>query len=149
MRVLMRGGLGWAAVWLTVWLAGCAKATNGPEPLPLDRVNCARCGMLISSDANAAEAQTSGDDTRFYDDIGCLARDPAAAAPSIARFVRLAGGAGWATTESAWFAFSASARTPMAHGILAFAAEADARAADREGRARTWTEIASSSGEAP
>jgi hypothetical protein len=97
--------------------------------------------MLISSEVNAAEAQTPGEDTRFYDDIGCLVRDPVAAKPSTQRFVRLANSTGWALADSAWFALSASAVTPMAHGLQAFTTEAEARAADRQGRARSWHDV--------
>ena len=126
-----------SAVWL---LAGCGTAPPGPEPIPLDRVNCARCGMLISNDANAAQSQVDGHPTRFFDDIGCLASEPAAQPDSTRRYVRLASGA-WSTPDAAWFARSATARTPMDYGILAFATADEARAADRDGQARQWPAI--------
>jgi hypothetical protein len=97
--------------------------------------------MLISTTANAAEALVQGEDARFYDDIGCLAKDPTALGASTERFVRLANRTGWAATESAWFALAPGANTPMAHGVFAFATEAEARAGDRAGRARKWDEI--------
>lgn len=125
----------------TVWLlAGCGTAPPGPEPIPLDRVNCARCGMLISNDANAAQSRVDGHPTRFFDDIGCLASEPAAQPDSTRRYVRLASGA-WSTTEAAWFARSRTARTPMDYGFLAFATANEARAADREKQARQWPAI--------
>ena len=92
------------AVCATVLLVGCGVRGNGPEPLPLDRVDCARCGMLISSDANAAEAIVPGAGTRFYDDIGCMAGDPAAVKAGVERFVRLADGTGWIPADAAYFA---------------------------------------------
>ena len=125
------------AVWL---LAGCGAAQPGPEPVPLDRANCARCTMLISSDVYAAQSQAHGRPTRFFDDIGCLASDSDATADDAHRYVRLVSGA-WATTEAAWFARSASARTPMDYAILAFATEEEARAADRDGQAHQWPAI--------
>lgn len=124
-----------------VLLAGCGVRGNGPEPLPLDRVDCARCGMLISSDANAAEAIVPGGGTRFYDDIGCMAGDPAAANAGVERFVRLADGTGWIPADAAYFAASAAV-TPMAHGLVAFASEGGAVAADRDARPRRWDEVA-------
>ena len=99
--------------------------------------------MLISTDTHSAQSQAHGRSTRFFDDVGCLAADPDAMAGDANRYVRLVSGA-WATTESAWFARSASAKTPMDYGILAFATEAEARAADREGQADQWPAIVSS-----
>lgn len=97
--------------------------------------------MLISSAANAAEALAPGEETRFYDDIGCLASDPAAGRPGVRRFVQEADAAGWLDADAAYFAFSESVSTPMAHGVLAYASEPKARAADRDGRARTWADV--------
>jgi copper chaperone NosL len=128
---------------IVLWLlTGCGAAPPGPEPIPLDRVNCARCTMLISSDSNAAQSQAHGRSTRFFDDIGCLAADPEAHAGDANRYVRLVSGA-WATTGDAWFARSASVRTPMDYGILAFATADEARAADRDGQAYQWPAIVS------
>ena len=98
--------------------------------------------MLISSDTHAAQSQAHGRSTRFFDDIGCLAADPDARASETNRYVRLVSGA-WATTDAAWFARSASARTPMDYGILAFETEDEARTADREGQAHQWAAIVS------
>jgi hypothetical protein len=96
--------------------------------------------MLISSDANAAQSQAHGRSTRFCDDIGCLAADADAQDDGTNRYVRLVSGA-WATTDAAWFARSASAKTPMDYGILAFATADEARAADRDGQAYEWPAI--------
>jgi hypothetical protein len=96
--------------------------------------------MLISSDLHSAQSQAHGRSTRFFDDIGCLAADEDARADDANRYVRLVSGA-WSTTESAWFARSASAKTPMDYGILAFSTEEEARAADRDGQGYDWTAI--------
>ena len=98
--------------------------------------------MLVSSDANGAQSRANGEATRFFDDIGCLAGDTRARAEGTVRYVRLTSG-GWASTESAWYAISRSARTPMDHGILAFSSREEARAADRENQARPWSAIVS------
>jgi hypothetical protein len=96
--------------------------------------------MLISSDANAAQSQAHGRATRFFDDVGCLAADADAQADGTSRYVRLDSGV-WATTDAAWFARSASAKTPMDYGILAFATHDEARAADRDRQAYQWPAI--------
>ena len=98
--------------------------------------------MLISSDIHSAQSQAHGRSTRFFDDIGCLATDSDARADDANRYVRLVSGA-WATTESAWFARSATAKTPMDYAILAFATEEEARAADRNGQSYRWPAIVS------
>ena len=123
-------------------LVSCGGTPGGPEPIPLDRANCARCGMLISSDANAAQSRAPGQPARFYDDIGCLAGHTDARADGTAFYVRLASG-GWAAAEDAWFAQSADARTPMDYGVLAFAGRNEAAAADRDGQAHDWSAIGS------
>lgn len=123
-------------------LASCGAAPPGPEPIPLDRVNCARCSMLISSDANAAQSRVDGHATLFFDDIGCLATEPAAQSDTTSRYVRLVSG-GWSTTDAAWFARSLTARTPMDYGVLAFATADEARAADRDRQAYQWPAIVS------
>jgi hypothetical protein len=96
--------------------------------------------MLISSDANAAQYRIPGRPTTFFDDVGCLATDAGATAEDAQRYVRLASGP-WVTAETAWFARPAEAHTPMDYGILAFATEAEARSADRNGRPLQWAAV--------
>jgi hypothetical protein len=98
--------------------------------------------MLVSSDANAAQSRAPGEATRFFDDIGCLAGDKQAHADGVVRYVHLETG-DWASTESAWFAISRDARTPMDHGILAFASRDEAQGVDRADQARGWPAIVS------
>ena len=129
-----------AASIAALLLTTCGGRRDGPEPIPLDRVNCARCGMLVSSEANAAQSRAPGEASRFFDDIGCLAADAKSRGEGTMRFVRLASG-GWSPAESAWFALSRDARTPMDYGILAFDKEESARAADREQQARRWPAV--------
>ncbi|MCC7416204.1 MAG: hypothetical protein IT176_03610 [Acidobacteria bacterium] len=115
--------------------------------MPLDRVECARCGMLISTETGAAQVVSIGIDTRFYDDVGCLAADwarqPAGATP----FVRP--DSGWIDARTAFFARSSATRTALGSGLVAYADEADARRADREGRAIGWDEARALTGQAP
>ena len=99
---------------------GCAKRSLSPEPLPLDRVECARCRMLISTDSGGGEIVSATEDTRFYDDIGCLAADWEAHHGDARAYVRVAGG--WRDAQAASFAQPADARTAMGSGVVAFAA---------------------------
>lgn len=128
-------------------MAGCTAQARSPEPVPVDRVECAQCRMLVSSDAGSGEIVSAREETRFYDDVGCLiadwshraGRDPAFASASTP-FVRVLGG-GWADARRAWFGRPAGARTAMASGLVAFATEADARAADPSGGVRNWSDV--------
>jgi hypothetical protein len=97
--------------------------------------------MLISSDANGGEILSRSEDTRFYDDIACLAADWASHRGTDAlAFVRVAGG-GWSDVSSASYSHPPGARTPMGSGIVAFRTIADARAADPAGRVLTFDEV--------
>ena len=96
--------------------------------------------MLISTESGGGEIVSTTADTRFYDDIGCLAADWAAHHGEAHAFVRVAGGT-WSDADAASFAQPADARTAMGSGIAAFPTAADARAADRTGRALTFDEV--------
>jgi len=132
---------------------GCAARVSSPVPLPLDRVECARCGMLISSERGSGEVLLPDGDTRFYDDIACLAADwtvrlrsdqalrrHASRPASAQAFVRLANGK-WSDVHDASYAEPADVRTAMGSGLAAFATIAEAQAADREGRALTFDDV--------
>jgi len=104
--------------------------------------------MLISSDAHAGEIVSSREDTRFYDDIGCLAADWAAhrAGPDgFVAFVRVARG-GWTEVHSASYARPDGVATPMGSGIAAFASIAEARAAARDGQVLTFDAVVGAAG---
>ena len=101
--------------------------------------------MLISAESGGGEIVSASEDTRFYDDPGCLAGDWTAHRGDARAFVKLAG-AGWTDAQTASFAQPAGARTAMGSGITAFAAAAEARAADRAGRVLTFDDIVHLSG---
>src|SRR5690242_10075131 len=68
----------WAAMALALAASStiaCTAQAKSPEPVPVDRAECARCRMLVSTEAGAGEIVSDHDDTRFYDDVGCLAAD--------------------------------------------------------------------------
>jgi hypothetical protein len=83
--------------------------------------------MLISTDAGNAEIVSTTSETRFYDDVGCLAADWTAHKADAHAFVR-AGGV-WVDAATAAYGRPAGARTAMGSGVVAFASAADARAA--------------------
>jgi copper chaperone NosL len=105
--------------------------------------------MIVSSEKNAAQLLSAGEDPRFYDDIGCLARDREGRPEGARLYVRGAGPDEWLPVEGSWFAHPPGLATPMGYGIAAFGSEAAARAVDRAGRARRWADEARDAGEKP
>ena len=101
--------------------------------------------MLISTNRGGGEIVSAAEDTRFYDDIGCLAADWEVHRVGARAFVRIADGR-WSDALTSSFAQPADARTAMGSGIVAFAAAAGARAVDRAGRALTFDDIVRMSG---
>ena len=93
--------------------------------------------MLISTETGAAQIVSTTDDTRFYDDLGCLAADWSAHRGEARPFVRTAEGP-WIAAEAASNAQPAGARTAMGSGIAAYQDAAAARAVDRAGRVLTF-----------
>ena len=125
------------ASWSTL---GCTAQARSPEPVPVDRIECTRCRMLISTADGASEIVSAREDTRFYDDVACLAADWHAHGADATAWVRLGDGS-WREARAASYARPAAARTAMGSGLLAFATADAARAADRDGRVRTWNDI--------
>ena len=136
---MRRGGSALALLAALAAALGCARRI-APEPLPLDRYTCARCGMMISEIADAAEYVSEKEETRYYDELGCAAAD-AGHVPIRGRFfVRADGGTRWITADEAFFS-KTTERTPMGHGIFAFSTEARAKARDVDGKARRWADV--------
>jgi hypothetical protein len=95
--------------------------------------------MLISTDTGSGQIISTGEETRFYDDVGCLAADWAAHQRGASAFVRT--GQSWSEAGAASFAHPPAARTAMGSGLVAFARADEARAADRDNRALGWDEV--------
>jgi hypothetical protein len=96
--------------------------------------------MLISTTTGGGEIVSPGQDTRFYDDIGCLAADWAAHHEANAQaYVRI--DAAWREAQAASYAQPDRIQTAMASGIVAFETCEAARAADHAGRSLTFDEI--------
>lgn len=132
----LRGGLLTAALAV---FAACGRGKLDPVAVPVDRVGCARCGMLVSDLRAAAEAVYADEDPRFYDDVGCLAADREAAGGRSELYVET--GRGWVRAGEALYARPEAARTPMGYGFVAFADRREAESRDSEGRARSWDEV--------
>jgi hypothetical protein len=101
--------------------------------------------MLISTEAGAGQIVSAHEETRFYDDIGCLAADWRAHREGATGFVRVQGGA-WVDVRTAAFARPAAARTAMDAGFVAYATAHEAAAADRDGGALGWEEVVGEAG---
>ena len=123
----------------------CATRSLSPEALPLDRVECARCRMLISTEQGGGQIVSADAETRFYDDVACLAADWSTHRDHATAYVRLGSGA-WSEAKDASFARPAGTQTPMGSGLVAFATIAEARATDAGGSVLGWTEIVARTG---
>jgi copper chaperone NosL len=118
---------------LALALAACGQ--SGPaEPQPpeiaygLDA--CAACGMLIDSPQFAAASLTTGGQALKFDDIGDMLvyHQEHPEQQVRAWFVHDYESEAWIRAETAYFVQSSHLHTPMAHGLVAFAQEADAQA---------------------
>jgi len=97
--------------------------------------------MMISDLAHAAQAVAPGEEPRFYDDRGCLAKDSASLPAGAKLYVQLEGGKGWVDVHDAFFAYPDGLRTPMGYGVTAFLTAEGASKADRQRRALRWDEV--------
>lgn len=103
----------------------------------------------MSTDAGAGEIVSSSEETRFYDDIGCLAADWLARRDGDAHaYVRIGTGP-WREAHAAFFAQPRRAETAMASGFVAFETMAAASAADYAGRALTFDDMVKVEGGQP
>jgi len=85
-----------------------------------DRVACARCHMLVSDPAFAAQLHTPAGEVLFFDDPGCLLLQRAEAPDPEARaFFHDSRGARW--LSEAEVGFVPVDETPMGHGLAAVA----------------------------
>jgi copper chaperone NosL len=133
MTRMRRAALFAACLW-TLWPPGCGDAPSiAPPEIRLGQDVCDVCGMIISDDRFAAGLVVRRDgvyETRAFDDIGCLLAyeenhpDETVAA----RYVREFRTRTWLDAETAAYLHSEHLHTPMAFGLAALAAEADARA---------------------
>jgi copper chaperone NosL len=116
-----------AALSLVLWRA--AGPPYGPVEPAWDRVACARCRMLVSDPAFAAQLHATTGEVLFFDDPGCLLLQRAEAPDPEARaWFHDSRGERWLPEAEAGFV--PSARTPMGHGLAAVARAEHAAAFD-------------------
>jgi copper chaperone NosL len=103
-------------------------AEGGPPRIEVDRTACAHCGMLISEPMFAAAYRPLSGDARVFDDIACML-DAAGKEenPEALRFwFHDAATSRWIDGGAATFVSSASLKTPMGGGFIAYGDEAAA-----------------------
>ena len=106
-----------------------AAAPSGPVEPAWDRVPCARCHMLVSNRAFAAQLHTDTGEVRFFDDPGCLLLFRAEANGTSTRaWFHDSAGEGWLAEAEARFV--PAAETPMGHGYAAVSARRSPGAPD-------------------
>jgi len=115
---------------------------GGPEAIVWGRDTCAECKMHLSEKGFAAEAIAPSGQIAKYDDIGCLLRALAAQGDTKA-WVQDHTTSAWVEAEQAAYVRAASVKTPMGHGLVAFAdkAAATAFAKEHRGQLTTWSEL--------
>lgn len=113
----------WGAALLAAVAFGAAihwaqQAPEGPVAVPLDRVACARCGMLVSEAPFSGQLHTQSGDVLFYDDPGCLLLDAQQRGEQVrAHWFHDAGSERWLSGEEV--AFARVDPTPMGYGLAA------------------------------
>ena len=126
-------------VFAAALAAGTLACHGGPPPpAPLDTKTelCASCRMPVSDARLAAQIVRRGEEARFFDDLGCLARALAAApvdSPDAAVYVADHRAGGWIRRETAVFTRVPGFDTPMGSHLLA---HADAASRDADPAAR-------------
>ena len=134
-----------AAFIALVAASGCAGGP--PQAASLDPKNdqCAFCRMAVSDQKFASQLVASGEEPKFFDDLGCLvsyigqARLPKGAVAYVADHHS----GQWVRAAAAVYAHVPALDTPMGSHLVAHADEASRQddPAARGGEARTATEV--------
>lgn len=103
-------------VAIVLFLLSCSSAPPPPESIPAGAV-CGGCRMLISDARLAAQIVAPGEETIFFDDIGCL-RSHQKASTAIAYVADYRTGA-WIDAAAASYLRCESIETPMGSHIIA------------------------------
>jgi copper chaperone NosL len=126
-------------VFVAMLAVACGARSATPPEIVIDRTACQHCGMLISDRRFAAAVRTADGD-RVFDDIGCLINAVKGQARAGATFwFHDATSAEWITGTPVFVA-SASFRTPMSGGVLAYG---DRAAAERAAATHQGTIVSS------
>lgn len=127
---MTRRSIGADAVLIAVTLA-CRASTPAPAPLDTKNDMCSVCRMIVSDGRLAAQALVAGEEPRFFDDLGCLAKFLAEPrAPDAVLYVADHRTGEWVlATRALYSRLPAASSTPMGSGLIAHAT-AESRAQD-------------------
>jgi copper chaperone NosL len=123
--------------------ASCGVRADGPPEIVVDRTACSHCGMLISEPLYAAAYQAPGAATRVFDDLGCLRNAAREQRGDLRIWVHDAASGEWIDGRMASFVASATIRTPMGGGLLAYRQSEDAERAAVKYRGRIIQSLSS------
>ncbi len=117
-------------IYLAVFLAGCARKNpaNMPPKIRYGEDACDECRMIISEQRYAAAFRTVDGTERRFDDLGCLQdylRKNNETPVQI--WVGDYHTGQWLNSDSAFYVRSPEISTPMAHGIVAFSSQTEAK----------------------
>jgi hypothetical protein len=129
-----------SSVCTTLAVISCSETVPSPQPILLGQTVCVRCHHVIQSLDAAAEAVYPDAPPRFYDDLGCLATDPAADRSGAQFYVQQAGGKGWVRVQDITFASPPGTHTPQGYNYLAYPEE-EARNLAPDHWARGWDDL--------
>jgi len=83
------------------------------------------------------------EDTRLYDDVGCLAADWAERPNQATAYVQVSRGE-WKDARTAVYAIQAGEKTAMGSGLVAFDTEQEAHLVSPRSRILKWDDVVSS-----
>jgi copper chaperone NosL len=124
------------AIALLALALGCARGEARPSPLDTKNELCRFCRMPVSDRHLAAQLAAPGEETKFYDDIGCLRDDLKRSGPPVKGSVAYVVDhrtAAWVRASVAVFSRCPALETPMGSHLVAHA-DAVSREADPASR---------------
>lgn len=141
----------WLILLGLVFLAACGGAPTTPEPARIryGETTCAECGMIISQAKYASSFAYEESQGHFkslpFDDIGDMVgylRSHSDVIPA-GVWVHDYASEEWIDAETATFVESSAIKSPMGHGIAAFADKdaAEQFAAENNGAALDWDHL--------
>ncbi len=141
----------WLFLIALVILAACGSGPATPEPAKIrfGETTCAECGMIISQPKYASSFAYAESEGRFknlpFDDIGDMLaymRKHSDLIP-MGVWVHDYASEAWIDAESAFYVHSSTIKSPMGHGIAAFADKtaAEQLAAETGGQVLDWDHL--------
>jgi copper chaperone NosL len=130
------------AAFVLLAAGACGVRADGPPSIEVDRTGCAHCQMLVSDVVYAAALRVAGAEARVFDDIGCMAAELRQAAAERRVWVHDFETGEWIDGDRAVFVHSATLRTPMGGGFVAFKTRAAAERVAREKNGRVLASLA-------